>query len=380
MSFSERRLGGSRSGGRALVRYCLAGIDHTIGENMGPSDGSAWQTLPAQIQRALSAGWNTGGVPTAASALYSRWWQLETWLRSLVYVELRSEKGGAWADGLPSTSADRQQRGAAYHYMQTPDAQDQLAYLDAAPLLQLTHDQWSLFGSYLPAQKIWAGRIEELREIRNRIGHCRRPHEDDLNRLEQTLKDLEGGAFRAMSSFNDRSPASPQWSDVLVQDWIHGSHADASLIAHGAGQYQTSFRLLVSRRPWAKPMAPGEQQIGPRPGYVWHACWYFRGGRFFDLAQFWQDIEDDKELVMLACAASSSSLELSFSAVEDPQHVSDVIGHCFVAALENQRFIPCDEDPDAWARRFANVDPRVHAGTPWATLGPSMAGASIFSA
>ena len=83
---------------------------------------------------------------------------------------------------------------------------------------------------------------------------------------------------------------------------------------------------------------------------------------------------------MLACAASSSSLELSFSAVEDPQHVSDVIGHCFVAALENQRFTPCDEDPDAWARRFANVDPRVHAGTPWATLGPSMARASIFSA
>ncbi|OJA84501.1 hypothetical protein BGV49_21595 [Burkholderia ubonensis] len=144
-------------------------------------------------------------MPAAASALYSRWWQLETWLRSLVYVELRSAKGAAWADGLQSNSASRQQQDDAYRYMQTPDAQDQLAYLDAGPLLQLTHDQWPLFGSYLPAQKIWAGQIEELKAIRNRIGHCRRPHSDDLDRLEQTLRDLEGGAFRATSSFNDQS-------------------------------------------------------------------------------------------------------------------------------------------------------------------------------
>lgn len=169
------------------------------------STDSVWQELSAQVQRALSAGWNNSGMPAAASALYSRWWQLETWLRSLVYLELRSANGSVWADVLPKTSANRQQSDEEYRHMRTPDAQDQLAYLDAGPLLQLTHDQWSLFRLYLPTQAIWAGRIEELKAIRNRIGHCRRPHDDDLDRLEQTLRDLESGAFLATSSFNDQS-------------------------------------------------------------------------------------------------------------------------------------------------------------------------------
>lgn len=87
-------------------------------------------------------------MPVAASALYSRWWQLETWLRSLVYLELRSAKGPAWTSALPAGSASCQQKDDDIRYMRTPDAQDQLAYLDASLLLQLTLDQWPLFGSY----------------------------------------------------------------------------------------------------------------------------------------------------------------------------------------------------------------------------------------
>ncbi|MBR8186576.1 hypothetical protein KDW54_29725 [Burkholderia ambifaria] len=347
---------------------------------MTRTEDTDWDKLSAQVQHALSAGWNVGGMPAAASALYSRWWQLETWLRSLVYVELRSAKGSAWAEGLPSNSASRQQDDEAYHYMRTPDAQDQLAYLDAGPLLKLTIDQWSLFGSYFPSEKIWAGRIEELKEIRNRIGHCRRPHDDDLDRLEQTLRDLDGGAFRATSSFNDQSLANAAWSDVLVRDWMHNGHSDAHLIDHARQQYDTTFRLTVSSRPWAKPLAPQETELGARAGYVWHACWYFRGGRFFDLEQFWREIEIGKDCIMLVCADSASSLQVSFSTLDDQQQVSDVIGRSFESALANLRFTHVDEDSIAWARRFANVDPRVHAGTPWAAMDPAMRSVSLFSA
>lgn len=319
-------------------------------------------------------------MPAAASALYSRWWQLETWLRSLVYVELRSAKGAAWAEGLPPNSANRQQHDEAYRYMQTPDAQDQLAYLDASPLLQLTHDQWLLFGSYLPAQKIWAGRIEELKAIRNRIGHCRRPHDDDLDRLEQTLRDLDGGAFRATSSFNDRSQPNAKWSDVLVRDWGHEAHSGAHLIEHARRQYDTNFSLTFSSRPWAVPLTANEGQLGHRAGYVWHACWYFRGGRFFDLARFWRDIEIHKDLIMLVCADSASSLQVSFSALDDPQQISDVIDRCFHAALSNLGRHLSEDDPDAWAWRYANVDPRVHARTPWALMDPAWHECRVFSA
>ncbi|WP_166618258.1 Swt1 family HEPN domain-containing protein [Paraburkholderia madseniana] len=347
---------------------------------MTPSDASDWQKLPVRIQHALLAGWNAGAMPASASALYSRWWQLETWLRSLIYVELRSALGAKWADLLPSNSANRQQQDEAYHYMQTPDAQDQLAYLDASLLLQLTHDQWQLFGLYLPAQKIWAGRIEELKQIRNRIGHCRRPHDDDLDRVEQTLRDLDRGAVRATSSFNDQSRPNVAWSDVLVRDWVHKGHPYAHLIDHATRQYDTSFRLAVSTRPWAQSPATHDTQLGARAGFVWHACWYFRGGRFFDLNQFWREIEDDKDCIMLVCADSPSSLQVSFSAVEDQSQVSDVIGRSFDSALANLRFTHYDEDPVTWAKRFANIDPRVHAGTPWAAMDPAMRGVSLFSA
>ena len=42
-----------------------------------------WAALPPEIRRAIKVGW-TNGMPPMASAHYSRWWQLETWLRSLV--------------------------------------------------------------------------------------------------------------------------------------------------------------------------------------------------------------------------------------------------------------------------------------------------------
>ncbi len=347
---------------------------------MTRSDDSDWQKLPAQVQRALSAGWNAGAMPAAASALYSRWWQLETWLRSLVYVELRSAKGAAWARELPAGSATRQQKDDEVRHMPTPDAQDQLAYLDAGPLLQMTLDHWPLFGSYFPGVKIWTGRIEELKAIRNRIGHCRRPHDDDLDRLEQTLRDLNGGAFRATSSFNDQSRPNKEWSDILVRDWVHGTHSDAHLIEHANRQYDTSFRLAVSKRPWAESLPPDDGELGSRAGYVWHACWYFRGGWAFDLARFWRDIAIHKDLIMLVCADSSSSLQVSFSALEDQRQVSDVIGRCFDAALTNRGYHRSEDDPFDWARRFANVDPRVHAGTPWAGVDPAWEECNLFSA
>lgn len=56
-----------------------------------------WAEAPPNVQRAIEAAWENG-MPPVASASYSRWWQLETWLRSLVYVELRAERGAAWRD------------------------------------------------------------------------------------------------------------------------------------------------------------------------------------------------------------------------------------------------------------------------------------------
>jgi hypothetical protein len=345
------------------------------GEDIDPD----WLAISQNNRRAMLSAW-VNGMPTLSSAVYARWWQLEVWLRSLVYVELRSERGAAWADALPKRYESRQLGEIEFRYMETPDSQNLLAYTDASTLFKITVDRWELFKHALLSKNVWAGRIEELIAIRNRISHCRRPLLDDLVRLEQTLRDLNGGAFQATSAFNNQSRAEEIWTDVLVDGWVRNQHEDAvRLVEHARRQYDTTFELRYSRRPWA--IAPvGGQTISGVSGYIWHAFWYFRGGSGFDLIRFWSDIKPYAEHIFLVCADSPSSLSVSFSAMDDPAIVADAIGHCFDSAISS---IGRDFDRDTlqtWQSRYADLDPRVHLATPWAMVDESMRGVSIFSA
>jgi hypothetical protein len=339
----------------------------------------SWSGVAPEVQRAVQAGW-AHGMPQHASALYGRWWQLESWLRSLLYVELRAELGGAWQGALPKASESRQQGDSEFHYMATPDAQDRLAYADASAIFRITLEHWNLFGSSLPTKNVWTGRVDELLAIRNRIGHCRRPHSDDLVRLEQTLRDLDGGAFAAAAAFNNQWRAEDTWTDALVDGWVRKRHDTASrLIQHAERQYETSFALRYSRRAWAKSTGK-EQTISGIPGYIWHAFWYFKGGRSFDLGKFWRDIEDCRELILLVCADGPSSISVSFAAVEDPKVIADVIGLCFDAVLMRIGHGHATDDYVQWQQRYATVDPRVQVGTPWSSIEEAMRGISVFAA
>jgi len=338
-----------------------------------------WAAVAPEIQRAIKAGW-ANGMPPMVSGLYGRWWQLETWLRSLVYVELKAALGIAWAEALPKQAESRQLGEHGFQYMATPDAQDRLAYTDASILLGIIENRWNLFENSLLRKNVWAGRVEELLAIRNRIGHCRRPHADDLVRLEQTLRDLDGGAFLATSAFNRQWPADENWTDAVVDGWVRMEHDVASrLVKHAERQYETSFELRYSRRPWAEPSI-GKQTINSVPGYIWHAFWYFRGGRPFDLRHFWRALEPYRDVILMVCADTPSSVEVSFSAMDDPKTIADTIGRCFDAALYSLGQGRASDDYMQWLQRYAELDPRVQIGTPWSSIDESMHGLSVFSA
>ena len=338
-----------------------------------------WAELDPDVQKALKASW-ANAMPPLASALYARWWQLESWLRSLLYVELKAALGVTWADMLPELSESRQLGERVFRYMATPDAQNRLAYADASNLFSVTLERWEQFEECLLAKSVWAGRIEELRAIRNRIGHCRRPHGDDLVRLEQTLRDLEGGAFTAAASFNDQYKAHSSWTDEVTDGWVRNTHETAMrLVEHAERQYETSFELRFSRRPWARLPSPLSTIAGV-PGCVWHAFWYFRGGRAFRLDEFWRRIEGLRDLILLVCADDASSVQVSFAAVDNPKNVADAIGYCFDAALMSLGSRVEREDGSRWQARYAELDPQVHVWTPWSLIEKDMRGASIFAA
>ena len=298
----------------------------------------------------------------------------------MVYVELRAAFGSTWADALPKDSEARQLGDDAFQYMATPDAENRLAYTDAYPLFRITLEHWDQFARALPSKGVWAGRIEELRAIRNRIGHCRRPHMDDLARLEQTLRDLETGAFTATSAFNCQRRVEETWDDAVVDGWVQQHHETAvRLIEHARNQYDTLFTLMYSKRPWTVSVGD-KTSISGIPGYLWHASWHFRGGRPFDLATFWRDISPWHNLLVFVCA-DRSSISISFSAKEDPEAVADAIGYCFDAALFSLGKGLRDSDFNAWKTCYADLDARVHISTAWSIVEESMRSRiSIFGA
>lgn len=134
----------------------------------------------SSLRRPLDA-----GVPLRALETYARWWQLETYLREVVYVELRARWGRAWTDHLSGTTPKRAAKDGVNAYMASADAGELLAYIDISDLFRLIDDQWELFAPVLPPRERWAGTAHLLRDVRNRNAHCRRPHRDDTARLEQ---------------------------------------------------------------------------------------------------------------------------------------------------------------------------------------------------
>jgi hypothetical protein len=348
----------------------------------GEDEPQGWDAASADTQRAMVAGWEAGfGLPHVASAIYGRWWQLETWLRSLCYVEMRAKYGGTWDQRLSQQVEKRGQRDRQHSHMSSPDANDQLAFLDTSGLLDVIEGDWGVFDGSLLPMRVWGGRMEELLNIRNRVGHCRRPHSDDLMRLEQMLRDLEPGALRAILAYTRKDVPEQTLDDPLVDAWSRGGHATARrLIQHATNQYNVRFQLCYSIRPWAK--RDEGSAISGQAGALWHACWYVRTNPV-DIKKLWDEYPIRKlaPLVVFVDSAFLGRIDISFPAVDDPDSIADAIGFCFDAILTSIDYYGDYEDHIAkWKQQRNELGPIVQISSPWNSVDDSMIPISIFGA
>ena len=102
-------------------------------------------------------------LPKRVLSTYARLWQLETWLRRMVYVELRALRADDWDKGIDVDvpfKADKRLR-----HMPTPE-KDVLSYITFSQLTRLISDNWNAFDCYLPPQNIWLAKLEEIGQIR----------------------------------------------------------------------------------------------------------------------------------------------------------------------------------------------------------------------
>jgi hypothetical protein len=121
-------------------------------------------------------------LPKRVIATYARLWQLETWLRQMVYIELRAAFGNSWAQqvaGGPTRSLSADLR---LTHMPTPE-QNPISYVTFSGLQKTIENHWTCFATYLPPQNLWTAKLEEVSQIRNRVAHFRVGHNDDLERV-----------------------------------------------------------------------------------------------------------------------------------------------------------------------------------------------------
>lgn len=328
-------------------------------------EDDAW--LDSESEIALRS--TVPGVISAKSvALYARWWQFEAWLRELIYVEFRSAFGVQWTTHV-APGYRQSQDASQLRHMTSPDIDNPLAYLDSKKLLDLIATHWPQFQESLIDLAAWNGRQDELQKIRHRVMHLRKPHADDLSRLEQMLRDLERGAFIALSAYNRRyTPTKADCSDPVTEAWIRGNHPRAGLLQHAEYQYEANMVFEVSKRPWLTSMP---DDLDRAAGVLWHFGIMFRN-RTIDPRRLWLEVEDPdfRNLLVHLSFYDPYHVEFTFAAADDAHDIVNAIRYSFEASLACSRRVHevADIDYDQTSRYAGGLDYRVMARSAWTAV------------
>jgi hypothetical protein len=240
------------------------------------------------------------------------------------------------AGGKSGAAPSRAERDKVNAYMASADADELLAYADASVLFELIKSRWDLFEPVLLPQVRWDGLVDELSAIRNRSAHCRRPHGDDLSRLEQSLRNLEPGARKFYRSYAQVERLGEADEDPVVDAWLGQSHPSAErLVDHCREQYDVGFRLGITARPWAQSIEAGAGIIGT-PGILWRADWVLGQGELWP-SDLWRELSEEVRGLLVHLLIDGTAVTATFAAVDDPGAVADAIGLVFDAIIVASR-------------------------------------------
>jgi hypothetical protein len=290
-------------------------------------------------------------LPRGVLQTYARLWQLETWLRRMVYVELRALLGDAWSQDLPkSGSFDADKR---LTHVPTPEM-NALSYAQLSELTQLMGKHWSCFESYLPPQDLWDAKLKEVKQIRHRVAHFRRGHMDDHPRLLQFLRDIDLGFWTFCTSYNNGRAILPQskdpvtkhflsldplpWGEIAPNEWARVGFVDKSLAI--------GMTVEVERWPWAE----WADEIDGRAGFLYDFVLTAHDERQFDYPKFLDRTRNLHQHMVHVCLSSfENSVRLTIPAVLGSTKIIEImdrvveIARYHVSRSRN----PIAPDPDA---------------------------------
>ena len=316
-------------------------------------------------------------LPRRVLSTYARLWQLETWLRRMVYVELRALRGDQWEKGLPSTSNSFEADKRLTH-MPTPET-DSLSYAQLSTLKKVISDNWELFKGYFPPESIWNAKLEEISQIRHRVAHFRKGHLDDYQRLLQFLRDIDQGFWTFCTSYNDAQPVLPAsddpvvshflpydpfpWTEVGEKKWARIGVADPALVL--------GVTVEVLRRPWAPAASP----IDGHEGYLYDVRISGRDGRSFDYAAFLEGTKViHSHLAHLMFDSVARSVRLTIPALLGAERVIKIVDRALEVGGYNVRRESAHDSVSRSVQLLADAWPEFVLGpeNPLTFLSPAM--------
>jgi hypothetical protein len=233
-------------------------------------------------------------------------------------------------------------------------------YTDVSRLFDLVEHYWKecRHGIGMPLD-VWKGRRYELEQIRHRKAHCRRPHRDDVDRIEQTLRDLEPAASKTLRLYVDWTEVNPDLDDPVVRDWIGRDHEKSHLVEHGFKNKGIDFHLAVSARPWADREAT---IVSGTPGYWW-VLWVVLHDQHMFIDDFVREsaVRSSLPLIGHIIQPSDHFLYVTFPSVGNATDISDAIARCFEAVFYATTYGVNDRPGVRHPWRRAELDPRVDA-------------------
>ena len=271
-------------------------------------------------------------APGDTLALYNRLWQLETWLREMVYVELRTfEKD--WENYLPRAKGEYpRSKDKRLTHMATAQ-ESLLAYLTFSDLWNIILDDklWDCFSLYFPPKDILKGKIEEMSQIRHRVAHFRMPHQDDLRRTELFLRDIDQALWKFCTSYNKAFPVPLSENNPLVTRF---SRVDQfpflELYPAGAAGPRSSNAVLSvtierSIRPWVNLGTLNRPPVS-EAGMIYHVLIFAldqRTMKYKEILQFTKEVH--KNCIHIILGSLGESLTLTFPSILPIEIISETV-------------------------------------------------------
>lgn len=272
------------------------------------------------------------GLSSRALQTYALLWQLEAWMRRMVYVEIKSFSRDFLAE-LKSCGVNAGERSleaeAKMVHMKTPEREN-ISYMDLSQIIKVIDEKWVLFSSYLPPKDIFLSKMQEVRQIRNRVAHFRKGHCDDHARVTQMVRDMDRSVWLLCSTYNNPEPCLPPDSDAITRKFLHLDPFPWTLASDGVwgrcGFADPNMRIAVSIEMMHRPWLARPESFSRNEGKIYDVNIHARGANhinYRDLIGYCEKIIED--IIHIVLDDFAKSLRITIPAVLGEEKIMDII-------------------------------------------------------